>query len=60
MIVLKALEEPVRQIAANAGIEGSVIVEQLKKDGEEKVPRRLGPFLATTPCPASIMASIRI
>ncbi len=34
-IVLKALEEPVRQIAANAGIEGSVIVEQLKK--EQKV-----------------------
>ncbi len=33
-IVLKALEEPVRQIAANAGIEGSVIVEQLKKDGK--------------------------
>ncbi len=31
-IVLKALEEPVRQIAANAGIEGSVIVEQLKRD----------------------------
>ena len=29
-ILLKALEEPVRQIAANAGIEGSVIVEQLK------------------------------
>ncbi|MCI9224328.1 MULTISPECIES: chaperonin GroEL [unclassified Acutalibacter] len=34
-IVLKALEEPVRQIAANAGIEGSVIVEQLKR--EQKV-----------------------
>ena len=33
-IVMKALEEPVRQIAANAGIEGSVIVEQLKKDGK--------------------------
>ena len=33
-IVLKALEEPVRQIAANAGIEGSVIVERLKKDGK--------------------------
>ncbi|HJB37716.1 MAG TPA: chaperonin GroEL, partial [Candidatus Acutalibacter ornithocaccae] len=33
-IVLKALEEPVRQITANAGIEGSVIVEQLKKDGK--------------------------
>ncbi len=29
-ILLKALEEPVRQIAINAGIEGSVIVEQLK------------------------------
>lgn len=28
-IVLKALEEPVRQIAANAGLEGSVIVEKV-------------------------------
>ena len=28
-IVLKALEEPVRQIAANAGLEGSVIVENI-------------------------------
>ena len=28
--VLKALEEPVRQIAANAGVEGSVIIEHLK------------------------------
>lgn len=34
-IVLKALEEPVRQIAMNAGIEGSVIVEAIKK--EQKV-----------------------
>ncbi len=31
-IVLRALEEPVRQIAANAGLEGSVIVERLKKE----------------------------
>ncbi|RKO61144.1 chaperonin GroEL [Caldibacillus debilis] len=30
-IVLRALEEPVRQIARNAGLEGSVIVEQMKK-----------------------------
>ncbi|MDR0915051.1 MAG: chaperonin GroEL, partial [Oscillospiraceae bacterium] len=30
-IVLKALEEPLRQIAANAGLEGSVIVENVKK-----------------------------
>ncbi len=35
-IVLKALEEPVRQIAANAGLEGSVIVNAIlasKKEG---------------------------
>ncbi|MBS5344009.1 MAG: chaperonin GroEL [Clostridium sp.] len=30
-IVLKALEEPVRQIAANAGLEGSVIVSAIKE-----------------------------
>jgi len=29
-IIEKALEEPVRQIAANAGLEGSVIVEKIK------------------------------
>ncbi|MGI1690318.1 MULTISPECIES: chaperonin GroEL [Thermoanaerobacter] len=29
-IVLRALEEPVRQIAANAGVDGSVIVEKIK------------------------------
>ncbi|EKF9038987.1 chaperonin GroEL [Staphylococcus pseudintermedius] len=29
-IVLKALQEPVRQIAENAGLEGSVIVERMK------------------------------
>ncbi len=29
MIVLKALEEPVRQIAKNAGLEGSVIVDKI-------------------------------
>lgn len=33
-IVLKALEEPLRQIAANAGLEGSVIVENLKKENK--------------------------
>ncbi|WP_346200488.1 chaperonin GroEL [Caldifermentibacillus hisashii] len=31
-IVLRALEEPVRQIAENAGLEGSVIVERLKTE----------------------------
>ncbi len=30
-IVLRSLEEPVRQIAANAGLEGSVIVDQVRK-----------------------------
>ena len=34
-IVLRALEEPVRQIAINAGLEGSVVVERLK--GEKVV-----------------------
>ena len=29
-IILKALEEPVKQIAANAGLEGAVIVDKLK------------------------------
>lgn len=32
-IVLRAIEEPVRQIATNAGLEGSIVVERLK--GEE-------------------------
>ena len=31
-IVLRALEEPVRTIASNAGLEGSVVVERLKKE----------------------------
>jgi chaperonin GroEL len=31
-IILRALEEPIRTIAANAGQEGSVIVERLKKE----------------------------
>lgn len=30
-IVLRALEEPMRQIASNAGLEGSVIIENIKK-----------------------------
>ena len=29
-IVLRALEEPIRQIAKNAGIEGSVVVDHIK------------------------------
>ena len=31
-IVLRALEEPVRQIAENAGVEGSVVVEKIKRE----------------------------
>ena len=37
MIVKRALEEPIRQIVANAGAEGSVIVEKVKS---ETVPNR--------------------
>ena len=31
-IIRRALEEPIRQIAANAGMEGSVIVEKVRND----------------------------
>jgi len=30
-IVLRALEEPIRQIAANAGLEGSVIIDKIRR-----------------------------
>ena len=33
-IVLKALEEPIRQIASNAGLEGSVIVNNIVESGK--------------------------
>ena len=33
-IVLKALEEPVRQIAANAGFDGGVVVNEIMKSGK--------------------------
>lgn len=33
-IVLKALEEPIRQIALNAGVEGSVIIDTIVKNGK--------------------------
>ena len=31
-IVLRALEEPIRQIAANAGVEGSIVVENIRRN----------------------------
>ena len=33
-IVAKALEEPIRQIAANAGLDGSVILEEVRTSGK--------------------------
>ena len=33
-IVVRALEEPIRQIAVNAGLEGSVIIENVKRSGK--------------------------
>ena len=33
-IVLRALEEPIRQIAKNAGVEGSVIIENIRREGK--------------------------
>ena len=35
-IVLRALEEPIRQIAANAGLEGSVIIENIRNSKNKK------------------------
>ena len=34
-IVLKALEEPIRQIASNAGVDGSVIIKEIKDSGKD-------------------------
>ncbi|HSN65597.1 MAG TPA: TCP-1/cpn60 chaperonin family protein, partial [Fusibacter sp.] len=34
LIIARALEEPVRQIAINAGMEGSVVVEKVKNSAE--------------------------
>ncbi|MDR1254289.1 MAG: chaperonin GroEL [Oscillospiraceae bacterium] len=33
-IVMKALEEPLRQIAANAGVDGSVVTEKVRGEGK--------------------------
>ena len=33
-IVMKALEEPVKQIAFNAGVDGSVVIERIKMSGK--------------------------
>ncbi len=33
-IILRALEEPVRQIAKNAGLEGSVIIDKIRSSGK--------------------------
>ena len=34
-IVMKALEEPIRQISANAGLDGSVILEKVRTSGKD-------------------------
>jgi chaperonin GroEL len=34
-IILRALEEPIRQIAANAGLEGSVIIENIRRANKQ-------------------------
>ncbi len=33
VIVMRALEEPIRQIALNAGVEGSVIIDSIRRNG---------------------------
>ena len=34
MLVARALEEPIRQIAKNAGVEGSVVIENIQREGK--------------------------
>jgi chaperonin GroEL len=34
-IVIKAIEEPIRQIAANAGLEGSVIIDKIRASNKK-------------------------
>ena len=41
-ILRRALEEPLRQIAANAGYEGSVIVEEIRRRNKEKSGTNVG------------------
>ena len=41
-IIAKALTEPMRQIATNAGIDGSVVLENVKKADKRSEERRVG------------------
>ena len=41
-IVMKALEEPVKQIAVNAGIDGSIVLERIKNARKRSEERRVG------------------
>ena len=34
MLVARALEEPIRQISKNAGVEGSVVIENILREGK--------------------------
>ena len=42
-IVTRALEEPIRQIVINAGVEGAVIVMEIKKNKKVVDTRRRSP-----------------
>ena len=45
-IVAKAIEEPLRQIASNAGVDGSVIIQKIKEsDGDFGYNARTGEFV---------------
>jgi len=41
-IVLRALEEPLRQIAENAGLDGSVVLENVRRLQKERKDPNLG------------------
>jgi chaperonin GroEL len=41
-IVRKALEAPIRKLAANAGADGSVIIDGVRREGREKKNKNIG------------------
>ena len=60
-IVRRALEEPLRQIAANAGVEGAVVVERVRSAKGENESSTLRPLITKTSSrPSSVTRRITL
>ncbi|MBK6855660.1 MAG: chaperonin GroEL [Microthrixaceae bacterium] len=61
LIVARAVEEPLKQIAVNAGLEGGVVVAKVKElsgnDGYNAATDEYGPMLPTVPDAAKVTRS---